>query len=232
MFRASLIIPTYNEAKNLPLLVEEVWSILDKTKIDLEFIIVDDNSPDGTGQAAEELARMYPLKVVHRSGKLGLGSAVRAGFKLSNREILGVMDADLSHDPSILNDLILSLEENDLALGSRFVEKSVVEGWVWWRKALSNVGVSLARILTKTRDPLSGYFFFKREVIAEVDLKTKGYKILLEILVKGKIDKIKEFSYKFRMRKYSDSKLQAGEYLLFLEQLFAYAFYKLTHRKI
>jgi dolichol-phosphate mannosyltransferase len=232
MFRVSLIIPTYNEAKNLPLLFEEIWNIFDKSQIDLEFIIVDDNSPDGTGQAAEDLINKYPIKVIHRSGKLGLGSAVIEGFKLSDRPYLGVMDADLSHDPAILNDLILSLDEYDVALGSRFAEGSTVENWIWWRKALSNVGVNLARILTKVKDPLSGYFFFKRRVIQGIDLKTKGYKILLEVLVKGKFNKLKEVAYKFRMRKYSDSKLQTKEYLLFLGQLIKYTFYKLMHKNI
>ena len=89
MRSVSLIIPTYNEVNNLPLLIEEILSIIDKLKIDLEFIIVDDNSPDGTGKVAEELSQKYPIKVIHRAGKLGLGSAVTEGFKLSDREIFG-----------------------------------------------------------------------------------------------------------------------------------------------
>jgi len=229
MKSVSLIIPTYNEAKNLPLFAEEVWSIVDKTKIDLEFIIVDDNSPDGTGAVAEDLAKQYPLKVIHRSGKLGLGSAVIEGFKSSAREILGVMDADLSHDPAIINELVLSLEENDVALGSRFQAGSEVENWVWWRKLTSQTGVFIARILTGVKDPLSGYFFIKRRVIENVNLTTAGYKILLEILVKGKWEKAKEIPYKFRIRKFSSSKLTSREYWLFLKQILQYAWYKITH---
>lgn len=227
MIELSLIIPTYNEAKNLPLLLNEIWSILDKNQIDLEFIIVDDNSPDGTGQVAEDLANKYPIKVIHRAGKLGLGSAAIEGFRLSDREVVGVMDADLSHDPIILNDLILSLGENDIAIGSRFEEGSTVENWYWWRRMLSGTGVALARFLTKVKDPLSGYFFLHREVIDRVELKTKGYKILLEILVKGWYKKIIEKSFNFRMRKYSTSKLNSREYLLFIKQLLEYSLYKL-----
>src|SRR3989344_9086965 len=134
--RVSIIIPTYNEALNLPLLVEEIFNAIDKSRIDAELIIVDDNSPDGTGKVAEELKQKYPIKVIHRSGKLGLGSAVIEGFKQSDWPYVGVMDADLSHDPGILNDLILALESNDIAIGSRFSEGSSVENWKWWRKLL------------------------------------------------------------------------------------------------
>jgi glycosyltransferase involved in cell wall biosynthesis len=229
MFKVSLIIPTYNEAKNLPLLFEEIWNILDKNQIDLEFIVVDDNSPDDTGQAAEDLKNKYPIKVIHRSGKLGLGSAVIEGFKLSDRPYLGVMDADLSHDPAILNELILSLAENDVALGSRFQVGSEVEKWVWWRKLTSQAGVFMARILTGVNDPLSGYFFIKREVVENIDLNTTGYKLLLEILVKGKWKEAKEVPYHFRMRQYSQSKLNYKEYFLFAGQIIRYGLLKLYY---
>lgn len=227
MKQVSLIIPTYNEAKNLPLLLEEIWSMVDKEKIDLEFIIVDDNSPDGTGEIAEELSKNYPVKVIHRTGKMGLGSAVIEGFKLSKRENFGVMDADLSHDPAILNDLVLSLNENDVALGSRFKEGSEVESWIWWRKIISSVGVFATRLLAGVNDPLSGYFFIKRNVIEGVALNTVGYKILLEIMVKGNWNKAKEIPFKFRIRKYSTSKLDKKEYWLFLKQILQYSWYKI-----
>jgi dolichol-phosphate mannosyltransferase len=230
MISVSLIIPTYNEAKNVPLLVEELFRMIDRNRIDLEVIFVDDNSPDGTGQVAEDLASQYPIRVVHRAGKLGLGSAVIAGFKASDRPYLGVMDADLSHDAVILNDLISALSEYDLAMGSRFEESSTVEKWVWWRKLLSHAGVALTRALTGVRDPLSGYFFFRRSVIEGISLTTTGYKILLEILVKGKIAKVKEFSYNFRIRKFSTSKLEAKEYWLFLKQIVGYSWYRLLKK--
>ena len=227
LMKVSIIIPTYNEALNLPLLAEEIFGSIDKSRIDAELIIVDDNSPDGTGRVAEELKNKYPVKVVHRAGKLGLGSAVIEGFKQSDRPYLGVMDADLSHDPAILNDLILSLESGDIAMGGRFSEGSFVEDWKWRRKLLSNVGVFFARKLTGVGDPLSGYFFLNRNVISGINLKTRGYKILLEILVKGKYGRVKELAYKFRIRKFSASKLNYTEYLLFFGQLFKYTFYKI-----
>ena len=215
MKNVSIIIPTYNEAKNLPLLVEEIFNIIDKNEIDLELIFVDDNSPDGTGQIAESLKIKYSIKVIHRAGKLGLGSAVIEGFKLSDRPYLGVMDADLSHDPVIINQLINSLNGNDIVIGSRFKEGSVVEDRSLVRRLISGTGVFLAKLLTGVNDPLSGYFLFRRDVINDVELKTVGYKILLEILVKGKFKNIKEFPYTFRMRKYSASKLNNKEFLFF-----------------
>ncbi|MEK9147524.1 MAG: polyprenol monophosphomannose synthase [Patescibacteria group bacterium] len=226
MIKVSIIVPTYNESKNLPLLVQEIFDVIDKNKIDLEFIIVDDNSPDGTGQVAEELGKQYPVRAIHRAGKLGLGSAVIEGFKLSDRELMGVMDGDLSHDPAILNELILSLEDNDIAIGSRFVEGSTVEQWAMNRKLISEAGVFFARLLTGARDPLSGYFFIRKSVISGIDLRTKGYKILLEILVKGSFNRVKELPYKFRIRKFSSSKLNYEEYILFFKQILQYGWIK------
>lgn len=226
MLNISLIIPTYNEAKNIPFLIEEIFEAVDKSKINLEFIIVDDNSPDGTGKIAEGLTDKYPIRVIHRSGKLGLGTAVMDGFRLSDREYVGAMDGDMSHNPDILNQMIASLIDNDIVMGSRFENGSKVENWGLHRRMISGAGVFMARILTGVKDPLSGYFFMKKEVIKGVNLKTKGYKILLEILVKGKYKKVKEFPYTFRMRKYSMSKLNTKEFLLFLGQIIKYSFYK------
>lgn len=229
MVKASIVIPTYNESKNLPLLVEEIFRLIDHTRFNLELIIVDDDSPDGTGKVAEDLTKNYSIQVIHRSGKLGLGSAVREGFAKSQNQIIGVMDADLSHDPSILNSLLDSLEkgECDIVVGSRFEAGSIVEQWKWWRKIISQVGVRVSHILTGVKDPLSGYFFFRRSVIESIQLNTVGYKILLEILVKGNYKKVKEIPFQFRIRKFSTSKLDRKEYWLFLKQIFTYSLYKI-----
>lgn len=230
MKRISLIVPTYNEAKNLPLFFEEIWDLLDHARFDLEFIVVDDNSPDGTGDVAEGLSGRYPVRVIRRAGKLGLGSAVIAGFRASDREYVGVMDADLSHDPKILNDLLGSLGENDIAIGSRFVTGSEVEDWQLHRRLISYAGVFLARLLTGVRDPLTGYFFLRRKVIEGIPLDTVGYKILLEILVKGNYARFTELPFTFRIRKYSSSKLNWKEHFFFLRQIIAYSGYLLMRR--
>lgn len=226
MKRVSLIIPTYNEADNLKPLIEEIESVVDANKFDVEFIIVDDNSPDDTGAVAEQLKSIHQVRVIHRSGKMGLGSAVIVGFQESSREYLGVMDADLSHDPRILNSMLESLEINDIAIGSRFEAGSSVEQWKWWRKLTSYIGVFFARIISGAKDPLSGYFVMRRSVIDGVNLETQGYKILFEILVKGNWKSIREFPYTFRIRERSASKLNGKEYLLFGKQIIEYAIYK------
>ena len=229
--RISLITPTYNERENLPLLAEEIFAIINQEPdIDLELIVVDDNSPDGTGAVAEELVADYPVRVIHRAGKLGLGSAVMEGFALSDRPYLGVIDADLSHDPAILPTLIHNLRGYDLAMGSRFGETSLVEKWAFHRKLTSQVGVGSARLLTGAEDPLSGYFCLRREVLQGFALTSSGYKILLEILVKGHYQKHCSIPFVFRNRQFSASKLNMREYLLFLKQILYFSCYKLFRR--
>lgn len=232
MKKVSIVIPTYNEKENLSPLLSELFNYVDRDKFEAEIIIVDDNSPDGTGDVAEKLKSQYNIKVIHRAGKLGLGSAVREGFAAANGEIIGVMDADLSHDPAYLNKMLDAVSEGgaDIVIGSRFQETSVVEGWKWWRRLISETGVFLTRVLTGVRDPLSGYFFFQKCVIDGVQLDTTGYKILLEILIKGKYKKAKEIPFRFRIRKFSTSKLDRKEYWLFLSQILRYSWYKLLNK--
>ncbi len=231
MIEISLVTPTYNERENLPLLAAEIFEVLaSEPGIDLELIVVDDNSPDGTGAVAEELKADYPVQVVHRAGKLGLGSAVLEGWALSDRPYLGVIDADLSHDPAILPELIHSLHEVDLAMGSRFGETSKVEKWAWHRKLISQVGVGSARLITGAEDPLSGYFFLRREVIEDFALTSTGYKILLEILVKGRYEKHRSIPFVFRNRQFSSSKLNLREHLLFAMQILYFSCYKLFRK--
>jgi len=228
----SLITPTYNEKENIPLLAEEIFkTVAEYPEIDLELIVVDDNSPDGTGQAAEKLKSHYPIQVVHREKKLGLGSAVMAGFNRSERPYLGVIDADLSHDPTVLPDLILGLRDKDLTIGSRFQAGSLVEDWPWYRKGTSRAGVYFARRLTGVKDPLSGYFFLHREVLNDLTLTSHGYKILLEILIKGKYGSFSEIPFTFRNREYSTSKLNFEEYYLFAKQLLVFWLYKKHHTR-
>ncbi len=224
----SLITPTYNESENVPILAQEIFSVLQsESDIDLELIVVDDNSPDGTGAVAEGLKDQYPLHVVHRPGKLGLGSAVMEGFALSKRDYIGVIDADLSHDPAILPQLIRGLRECDITIGSRFGETSKVEKWALHRRLTSLTGVGLARLLTGVEDPLSGYFFLHRKGLGDLELTSAGYKILLEILVKGRVATHRSVPFTFRNRQFSKSKLNAKEYILFAKQLLYFSAYKL-----
>lgn len=223
----SIILPTYNERENIKKIVNEIFSIV---KNNLEVIIVDDNSPDGTGVIAEELAKKYNIKVIHRPKRLGLSPAVIEGFKVAKGSIIGVMDADLSH-PSDLIPQMISLLKNDAAdiiVGSRYSMGGSVETWSSSRKFISKGATFLAKCLVDVQDPMSGFFFMKKAIIKNVSLNSKGYKILLEILVKGDYQKVIELPYTFRGRDIGKSKLNTKEYLKYLNDWVRLLYYKLT----
>lgn len=229
----SIVIPTYNERGNIEKLIPEIFGSSKALQADVEVIIVDDNSPDGTGSVAEQLGKKYNVKVIHRSGKLGLASAVIKGFSESKSDILGVMDADLSHPPQTLPDLLKPIlgNEAELVVGSRYVHGGGVEVWPFHRRLMSKVATLMARPLSKVKDPMSGLFFLKRSVIEGVELHAKGYKIGVEILVKGGYTKVCEVPYIFRNRFVGKSKIGASEYYYYIGSLLRLYHYGFFHRK-
>lgn len=214
-----MIIPTYNERDNLEELVRRTSAACSSTKMGHEIVIVDDNSPDGTGALAEELAKSFSIKVVHRAGKLGLSTAVLEGFKASWGSILVVMDADLSHPPEKIAEMAERISKGgaDMVIGSRYVEGGHVENWPLHRRLISKGATLLARGLTKVKDPMSGFFAIKREVVEGVELNPVGYKIGLEILVKGKVSKVDEVPITFADRKAGKSKLGTSVTLKYID---------------
>lgn len=226
--KISIIIPTYNEKENIRLLIKGIAKAFNSQ--DYEIIVVDDASPDGAAEAAQNLVPLYPVKVIKRKGKLGLSSAVLEGFKNSQGEILGVIDADLSHPPQVIPQFIKPLREGkvDLVIASRYVEGGGILNWSLKRKIISLGAKVLARPLTPLKDPLSGFFFLRREVIEGVFLNPKGFKIGLEIIVKGKYKKAVEMPYMFRDRRYGKSKLAWVEYKNYLSHLVRLYFFKKT----
>lgn len=219
----SIVVPCYNEAESLPLLADKIFEVLKKNNIDGELVVVDDNSPDGTGDVAEKLKEKYNVKVVHREGKAGLSSAVVAGFKASSGDILGVMDADLSHDPDIIPRLVDPLEKNkaQVSIGSRHVKGGGSENWPFIRRFISKTAIIMGRIVTDVRDVTSGYFFFRKEVIDGVDINPIGFKIGLEIFVKGNYEHFIEIPFIFKDRRFGSSKLGKGEVINYIKHLFA-----------
>ncbi|MBI2140934.1 polyprenol monophosphomannose synthase [Candidatus Woesearchaeota archaeon] len=229
----SIVIPTFNERGNIEKLVPEIFRSCSGLNADIEVVIVDDNSPDGTGGVAEGLAKKYNVKVIHRTGKLGLASAVIKGFEESKSKILGAMDADRSHPAEVLPRLITPLLNGkaDIAVGSRYVKGGGVEVWPFHRRIVSKVATLLAKPLTPVKDTMSGLFFLRKGVIDGISLNAKGYKIGLEVLVKGNYRKVCEVPYVFRNRFYGKSKLTFTEYINYLRNLLAFAAYKITHNR-
>lgn len=226
--KISIIIPTYNEKENLPELVKEIFSVLKKEEYTPEIVVVDDNSPDGTGQIAEELSKKYPIKVIKRPEKQGLSSAVIDGIKATDNEIIGVMDSDLSHDPAIMPKILDAIvrQKNQLVIGSRYVKGGRIENWPIIRRIISWIAVLLAIPFTRVKDRTSGYFFFRREIIENVNINPSGFKIALDIIIKGNYKRWKEIPYTFKDRTRGKSKFTAKEVKNYISQLAGYIFYK------
>lgn len=189
MSRLMIVIPTYNEAKNLPVLTAKLFGLPIK---DLQLLIVDDNSPDGTGRLAEELSKQYGgrIQVLHRAGKLGLGSAYILGFQhalKSGAQAVAQMDADFSHNPQKIPALLNLLDEYDVAIGSRYVEGgSLDERWSLWRVLLSRFGNTYARSILRLplRDTTGGFRVWRREVLEHMPLervRSNGYVFQVEM---------------------------------------------------
>lgn len=186
--RITVVIPTYNEAENLPKLVSALFSL----PLDINVLVVDDNSPDGTGRVADELVSKYPgrIEVLHRPGKMGLRSAYLNGFqKVMDGSVDAIvqMDADFSHDPSALLDMASLLRVNDVVLGSRYVKGgSVDERWPLWRRSLSAFGNYYARTILglPLHDVTTGYRMWRRETLQQVPferIQSNGYVFLVEM---------------------------------------------------
>ena len=186
--RITVVVPTYNEAENLPRLVSALFAL----PLDLRVLVADDNSPDGTGRIADELGRQNPrrLSVLHRDGKMGLRAAYLTAFAQvlqTDAEAIVQMDADLSHDPSVLPAMVERLASCDLVLGSRYVSGgSVDSNWAPWRKSLSAFGNQYARTILRfpLRDVTTGYRMWRRETLAEMPLDrvtANGYVFQVEM---------------------------------------------------
>ncbi len=209
----SLIVPTYNERENLPALLERIGAALTTLGIEGEVLLVDDGSPDGTAAAAESLATPFRLQVIQRGAKLGLGTAVTTGFAHARGDVVAVLDADLSHPPEAIVDMYLAiLAGAELAIGSRKVEGGKTEGWTPRRHLTSWGATVLARPLSPVKDPMSGFFMVRREVLERAELRPRGYKVLLEILVRCRPEPVTEVPIHFVDRRAGASKLTLGLY--------------------
>jgi dolichol-phosphate mannosyltransferase len=223
----ALVVPTYNERDRLPELVRAIFATYDAAGIEGELVIVDDNSPDGTGDVADELARSFPIRVVHRAGKLGLGTAVIEGFKATEAEIVGVIDADLSHPPALVPRMLAALQRDgaDIVIGSRYIWGGGTTNWETSRVLMSRFACVLARGLTPVRDATSGFFLMRRDRARGVTISAGGFKICLELLIRSEPLLVIELPYVFTGRTVGESKMnwkEATGYLQQLRDLYAY----------
>ena len=225
----SIIIPTYNESENILRLISEIEKNLPTSDF-TEIVIVDDNSPDGTGKLVQNYINEQDdqnqkevgtkvtncrVKIVHRTGKNGLIPAIMDGVRHSSGRNVIIMDADFSHPPEVIPRMMqeLKMNPNSIVIGSRYVRGGKVVGWPTKRKILSAGASFLARFglnVRRVKDPMSGLFALPRQLIENISIDTKGYKILLEILVKNKEIPTKEVPYTFIDRTSGKSKMDNG----------------------
>jgi len=217
--QVSIIIPTYNESKNILQILKSIGENLPKNLL-AEAIVVDDNSPDGTGKIVEDYMKEvkqkigYIIHVIHRKTKSGLSSAVLRGIEYATGDTIVVMDSDFSHPPKIIPRLIEEIKRSgcDIAIASRYAAGGAVKGWTLKRKLLSSTATRIARkgLGINESDPMSGFFAFKRKIIEGLKLDAIGYKMLLEILVKTKGASVREIPYTFTNRMHGSSKLDSS----------------------
>ncbi|MDF5708373.1 MAG: glycosyltransferase [Nostoc sp. S4] len=223
----SLVIPTYEERNNVKNIVKILSLILDESiPGKYELIIVDDDSPDGTWEIAQSLTTEYAqLRVMRRQQERGLSSAVIRGWQSATGSVLGVIDGDLQHPPEVLMQLLRSIEQGaDLAVASRHVEGGGVSSWSVIRRLLSRGAqllglIILPGVLGRVSDPMSGYFMVRRSAIANAILNPVGYKILLEVIGRGKVNQLTEVGYVFCERKEGESKVTWKQYIDYIHHL-------------
>jgi dolichol-phosphate mannosyltransferase len=227
----SIIVPTYREAENIPHLLARLATLRDDYGIDLEVLIMDDDSRDGTDQAVARAGHDWATLVV-RTENRGLSPAVVDGLRRAKHPVLVCMDADLSHPPEKIPDMILALEAGQqFVLGSRYVAGARTdEDWGFFRWLNSRVATMLARPFSNARDPMSGFFAMRRDDFLKADtLNPVGYKIALELIVKCRLENVGEVPIYFADRKFGQSKLSLKEqlrYIQHLRRLFVYKFGK------
>lgn len=232
--KLGLVVPTLNEAGNIPVLLGRIHDTMSSTEVDYEIIVVDDDSHDGTADVVSEQAKKDSrVRLFVRKGARGLAGAVIYGWERSDADLLGVIDADLQHPPEVLPSLLAPVVDGaDVAIASRYANGNGVGDWNKFRLFVSRAGTlataPLQRKGLRVRDPLSGFFVVRRECIDGLALQPEGFKILLEILVKGRIRKAVEVPFQFGSRHAGKSKADfkvALQYFTLLGKLSRYALF-------
>jgi dolichol-phosphate mannosyltransferase len=231
----SLVLPTYNEGKNIAAVIAQLAPVLDSIpNLQYEILVVDDDSPDRTWETALALTDKLPqVRVIRRQGERGLSTAVIRGWQIAQGRFLAVMDADLQHPPEVAANLCQEmLRGADLGIASRHIEGGGVSDWSLVRRIISRgaqmIGfMLLPEVIGRISDPMSGFFMIRRTAIENRTLSPLGYKILVEVLGRGAVGWISEVPYTFRERVEGSSKLTNRIYLEYFQHLFRLRLYLL-----
>jgi len=224
----ALVIPTLNEAGNVDSLIGQVTHSLSRTQYAYEIIVVDDGSTDGTQERVRSWSLKDPrIRLISRSGERGLAGAVLCGWNQCRADLLGVMDADLQHPPELLPQLLAQSERADIIIASRYAHSNGTDGWNPLRVCISKLSTLAAgRLISRKHlhvtDPMSGFFIVRSSCIEGLAFQTTGFKLLLEILVRGRISRATEVPYRFGLRQAGRSKASAAvafQYLRLLSRL-------------
>lgn len=220
----SIVIPVYNEKKNINEVAKRIEDALKDNEYEIVFV---DDSIDETTNVIMSLAKQDSrVKLIHREGKKGLSSAVIEGFQLAKGDVISVMDGDLQHPPEILPDMLLKIHEGaDVVIPSRFVKGGSDGGLNLFRKFVSATARYIGKVLFKKlrniSDPTSGIFMLKKSVIAGKSLSDIGWKILIEILIMGEYNKVVEIPYEFNTRNSGESKMNITVQAQYLKHLYS-----------
>jgi len=222
----SVVVPTYNEAANIGPFLAALRAGLDSPACrSYEVIVVDDDSPDGTGRVAAQLSAGWPnLRVVRRTAERGVASAVVRGWQIARGDVLATINADFQHPPSILPALLRTIGNADLAVATRYSAQGSVGRFPLHRQFLStfarHVGVLLVpKVFRRVTDPLSGCYMFRRQVIENIELRPAGFKTLIEILARGRVDHLVECGYTMQKRSAGTSHVRLRDWFEYLGQL-------------
>ena len=213
--RFALVIPTLNEAGNIDRVLSELTDALSATKYEYELVVVDDGSTDGTVTKVRDWSERDPrVRLISRVGERGLAGAVLYGWSQSQANLLGVIDADLQHPPELVPELLKAAERADIAIASRYARHNGTKGWNLLRAAVSRLStLAAAPLISKKNlrvtDPMSGFFVIHRRCIQGLTFQTTGFKLLLEILVRGRIRTARDVPYNFGLRQAGKSKASA-----------------------
>lgn len=234
MYDLTVIIPTFKEEANIRNIITEVDAVFQKNALNGEILVVDDNSPDNTIAIVNELKKtMKNLNLLVRTSDHGLSQSVADGFLHASSDVFVVIDADRSHPPALIPEMYGEIRSgSDVVIGSRYMAGGGIKKWPLKRRIISLGATFLGRLLfPDITDPVSGFFAIRKDVVAQAQLKPRGYKILLEVLGKGTWENDKELPFEFSDREIGSSKLKIKTIIEYAEQVMDITLYSFAHHQ-